>query len=93
MAKDKLILGPPAKDSGYSFCVRTREDKAELGLVKRLKEGEPIHGEVVRLRGEAPVFDVESTGVDTSGPPKVTTPAYRQGWDRIFGGEMPVGEA
>lgn len=27
------------------------------------------------------------------GPPRVTTDAYREGWDTIFGGRQPRGEA
>lgn len=28
-----------------------------------------------------------------SGPPQVATAAYRAGWDTLFGGKQPVGQA
>lgn len=43
-------------------------------------------------------YDIESEVAynapgSTDGPPKVTSDAYRSGWDSIFGGKKTVGEA
>jgi hypothetical protein len=79
---------------------RSRDAEAELGLVRPLREGKPIHGEVVKLtpRPEAPALcDVEvqhdarpaaaptpKLDAPHKGPPRVATERYREGWDRVF---------
>ena len=43
--------------------LRAREERVEVGVLSPLREGKPIHGEVVKLvaRPEAPrLFDVET---------------------------------
>jgi len=94
--KDVLFVHSPApKGDGYRV-VRLREDRVELGQMADVKEGEPIRGEVVKLkpREESPrLFDVEvvvpreelpaaRTG---SGPAQVASESYRKNWDDIFG--------
>lgn len=60
---------------------------------------------IVRLKhsGPGPVFDVETLYerplpptddvAGKAGPAMVATPAYRDGWDRIFGAKAVVGQA
>lgn len=40
-----------------------------------------------------PEFSVGLSGFTTDGPPQVATPAYREGYDRIFGKKQKVGLA
>ena len=88
-----LVCG---KDQHGTHILRRRSEQAplELGLLRPLREGKPIEGEVISLtpRPEAPVlFDVKSELPDPrarpteDGPPQVATDAYRKGWDAVWG--------
>lgn len=84
-------------DDGQGLdIIRKRGERFEAGTVRRLEQGKPIHGEVVRLkpREHSPlVCDVEvevpaparSTPALTSGPAQVATETYRKNWDAIYG--------
>lgn len=57
-----LVTGPTEDGKGLSV-LRAKDDTLQIGAVRPLEEGKPIHGEVVKLkqRGELPgLFDVES---------------------------------
>ena len=90
---------PVAGDDAYSV-LRKRGESVELGALRGIEEGKPIHGELVRLnrRAEHPLlFDVDvlhdarpkvearPQPTKLSGPPQVATEAYREGWELIFG--------
>jgi hypothetical protein len=65
-----LVHGLTEDGQGLAV-IRKREDRLELGSVHPLKEGKPIHGEVVRLtpRPDAPLLcDVEVTMPARSAP-------------------------
>jgi len=94
-----LVVGVARQEAEPALVVvrqRSREAKAELGLVRPLREGRPIHGEVVTLKprpGTPAVCDVEVqvapppaalAAPAVKGPAKVTTDRYRDGWDRVF---------
>jgi hypothetical protein len=96
-ATDVVLLGPPTADGAGVHVLRAREERLEVGELRALQEGRPITGEVVTLspRKDNPrVCDVtESYAPPTThhkGPAKVATPAYREGWDEIFGKKAPV---
>jgi hypothetical protein len=92
---DVVLLQGPTEDGEGIRVVRAREDRLEAGEVRPLKEGKPItSGEVVKLapRAAAPqVCDVEVLAKVEHGlpgkPAQVATTAYRESWERIFGGE------
>jgi hypothetical protein len=88
-----LVCG---KDQHGTHILRRRSEEAplELGLLRPLREGKPIEGEVVSLtqRPETPLlFDVKSELPDPrprateDGPAQVATDAYRKGWDAVWG--------
>lgn len=84
MADDKLVLGP-AVEGGRVF-VRKRGDSLETGVAQIVPDGKPLMGcDLVQLtRSDVQdVYDV-TTLYEGSGPAKVTSNAYREGWDRIF---------
>ena len=92
-SQDDVALVYSCSEDGRSYGVlRRRKDEIQLGALRMLEEGKPIHGEVVSLRprADSPVlFDVETQHDATamreaSGPPKVTTEEYRQGWESIW---------
>jgi hypothetical protein len=95
-----LVVGPTADHEGLHVLRRRDEDApVELGTVRPLKEGEPIDGEVVKLRPrqDAPfVCDVRTMlpgrraghgegRLTSDGPPQVATDDYRRGWEKIWG--------
>lgn len=61
-ARDTLLIHGVSED-GDSFAVlRAREDRVEAGIVRKVKDGESLHGELLRLtpRPESPLLcDVE----------------------------------
>jgi hypothetical protein len=75
---------------------RSEESPIEAGLLRPLREGKPIDGEVVTLaaRSDMPMlFDVKSELPDPhadvrstiEGPAQVANDAYRKGWDAVWG--------
>jgi hypothetical protein len=107
-ARDTLLVvgalqseGPHAHGDAHNGAhnayavLRKRGDTVEMGALREVESGKPLHGEVVKLqrRAEHPLlFDVDvladarPKGVLTrSGPAQVATEAYRDGWDLVFG--------
>jgi hypothetical protein len=76
---------------------RSEEAPIEAGLLRPMREGKPIRGEVVSLtqRQDLPMFyDVKSEfGAPAEpdgrllgdGPAQVASDAYRKGWDAVWG--------
>ena len=103
---DKALVLGKVGDKGFAI-VRKRSDDAplEAGVVRPMREGEPIHGELVsltRATDEAPVFDVKvhydgrpkpttDTASTRKGPARVASEAFRDGWDAVFSarGQLP----
>ena len=77
--------------------IRKRGERIETGTVRRLEQGKPIHGEVVRLRPrdqfplvcdvevEVPAPPGRRRRRRRSGPAQVATETYRKNWDAIYG--------
>lgn len=109
---DVVFLHGPSESGEGVRVIRKRDDAIELGELRPLREGQPIHGEVVRLsqrEEHALLFDCEVVmpapqraekgappkepspepraprQLGHKGPPRVTSDAYRGGWDAIFG--------
>ena len=93
-----FVHSPTEKGDGFRV-VRKRADTIEVGEIRALQEGRPVHGEVVKLspreeHGQLFDVDVLVPAVDRaeasrSGPPQVATDAYRKNWDAIFGAPPP----
>lgn len=90
-------MGPPVGGDIFPFIRHRSNCTTEAGFVKQAKEGEPLYDGAVLLepRGQEPgAFNVVSTyKAQKSGPAQVATNEYREGYDRIFGGSQPVGQA
>jgi len=96
---DVVLLGPPTTDGEGIHVLRAREDRIEAGEVRPVKDGAPIHGEIVQLtprEGAPQVCDVQVTYAPKKsptatlpprgkGPAQVATRGYRDRWDEIFG--------
>jgi hypothetical protein len=95
-----FVHSPTEKGDGFRV-VRKRADTIEVGEIRALQEGRPVHGEVVKLsprEEHGQLFDVDvllpapagdRAEASRSGPPQVATDAYRKNWDAIFGPAPP----
>lgn len=88
--EDVLLVHSPTDDGRGWRVLRKREERLELGAIRPVEEGRPIQGELVSLkpRDGTPLFDVEvqyAPPRSSAGPARVSSDAYRSGWDAIFG--------
>ena len=93
--QDVVFVHSPLEEGDGFRVLRKRDDAIELGELRSVQEGRPIHGEMVRLsprKEHERLFDVEvlvqkpePTSSPRSGPAQVATQAYRTNWDAIFG--------
>lgn len=78
------------------------KDHEHLAVMERVKEGQHVgdagslwycdsEGKATRVMGAGGVVPSRPPGA--SGPAQVATPAYRAGWDAIFGKKPAVGQA
>lgn len=99
-SQDVAIVCGLSNDGQGLDIIRKRGEQLEAGTVRRLEQGKPIHGEVVRLRPREQfpmVCDVEvelpgpaaPRGTTLSGPAQVATDSYRKNWDAIYGSRKP----
>jgi hypothetical protein len=95
--KDLAFVVGRSEDGEALHVLRRRAATGlvETGLVRPLRDGHAITGEVVNLqpREESPLlFDCETDrelstpGAGGGGPPQVASNEYRRGWDAIWGG-------
>jgi hypothetical protein len=98
--RDLVQLGPMFGDHFQHFIRHKPNCEIQTGFLRRVRDGEPILNGALQLGplneegvhevlGEIPSM-MPST--ERSGPPKVTTDAYRDGWDHLFGNKI-VGQA
>lgn len=99
-AGDDVVLVHGRSDDGRTLAVlRKRGDTLSAGLLTAAEEGKPLHGDLLRLtpREDAPFLaDVEvlhesarAERPNRDGPAQVSTPAYREGWNAVFGTSRP----
>lgn len=106
MAKDQMRLGPEI-EPGHGAAVRRGADGKIVGFgtFTTVKDGQPIPEgvelihvgaedddgwrDVTTLYGREP----ERSAPERNGPAQVATPAYRNGYDRIFSKKREVGLA
>jgi hypothetical protein len=103
-----LVLGPVDDKSFAILRKRSADAPLEAGVVRPMREGEPISGELVSLEradASAPVFDVKvhydgrptratdsrapTPALPHKGPARVTSDAFRAGWDAVFDARKP----
>ncbi|UQA58007.1 hypothetical protein [Polyangium aurulentum] len=98
-----MIHSPTDEGDGYNV-LRMRESAIEVGQIRSLREGAPVHGDVVKLvprKEHERLFDVEVLvegpkkpeieARGRTGPAQVATDRYRANWDAIFGGSKARG--
>jgi len=96
--EDVLFVHSPSEDGQGYRVIRKRADTLELGELRTLEEGRPLHGDLVQLKPRKEherLFDVDvvveaprapdAPRARRSGPAQVATAAYRSNWEAIFG--------
>jgi hypothetical protein len=94
-AKDMVMIHSPHDDGQGYNVLRMREGAVELGAIRNIREGAPIHGDVVSLsqrKEHERLYNVETlvksprpADASRHGPAQVATDRYRTNWDNIFG--------
>ena len=94
-AEDVVMIHSPMQDGQGYHVLRLREGNVELGAIRNMREGAPVHGDVVKLsprKEHERLYDVEvlvkspkPPELPRSGPAQVATDAYRANWEAIFG--------
>lgn len=80
---------------GKSLVERETDGVTDHCLIYNPKDGEPLPEGAELICVEKPDADgwQASTTLYRNGPAQVATPAYRDGYDRIFGKKQKVAEA
>jgi chemotaxis response regulator CheB len=87
---DEIAIGPEISPGVYA-ALRRRNGEVQRVLVRLAQDGKPIQpGSELVIVGDSSCEcghwrKLESVCGERSGPAQVTTPAYRDGYDRIFG--------
>jgi hypothetical protein len=94
---DQIRLGPEI-EPGRGAAIRRSDEGISFGTFTEVKSGRPIPegAELICVgdpaddgwRGVTPFYKHESNG-----PAQVATPAYHEGYDRIFGKKREAGLA
>ena len=101
-AKDVVMIHSPHDDGQGYNVLRMREGSLELGAIRNIREGAPIHGDVVSLsqrKENERLYNVETlvkspraSEPTRHGPAQVASDRYRTNWDNIFGkSRLPSG--
>lgn len=97
--KSKILIGPVVSPGQRAAVVRREDGTEATGLVRTSQEGRPLseNAECIQVDDCGSQCGGEGwhdmTTLYKHGPAQVATPAYRTGYDRIFGGRQKVGEA
>jgi hypothetical protein len=98
--EDVLFVHSPAESGEGLRVIRKRDETIEVGEIRAVREGQPLHGDLVKLKRRQEherLFDVEvlatreelrgaaAPALGHAGPARVATDAYRSNWDAIFG--------
>lgn len=95
---DEICFGPEI-EPGIRVAKRRCNGQIKHVKVAAVSDGEPIDpgSELATFDEQGRLEDGERWHTITSsyihGPPQVATPAYRDGYDRIFGRKQEVGQA
>ena len=96
--QDVVFVHSPTEAGEGMRVIRKRDDTIELGEIRPVQEGKPLHGELVKLKPRKEndrLFDVEvlasraelgqPAAVGHAGPAQIASDAYRDNWEAIFG--------
>jgi len=102
--EDVLFVHSPAEAGDALRVIRKRDDRIEVGEIRPVQEGRPLHGDLVKLKPRQEhdqLFDVEvlvsreelasTARLGHAGPAQVATETYRSNWQSIFGRGLGTG--
>lgn len=100
---DVVQMGPDLGDGSRPFVRHTEDHQVQAGVMRPVVEGKPLagDGDLVQLEASETPGEYRATTMATikggqvtehKGPAKVASPAYRDGWDALFG-HKTVGQA
>jgi len=87
-----IVQGPDA--SGSSLMLRHGHGHTTVGTLTPCRDGKPVHPEAELVNVEErpdgslsceTLWSPDDAPSASTGPAKVTSPAYRSGWDAIWG--------
>jgi len=94
---DEFVIPGPSLPGGARMCLHHGTDHTiRTGVMKPMEDGKPIEEDAVLLeqREGTGLYNVVGSVSDLKkGPSKVNSPAFRNGWDRVFGKPATVGKA
>jgi hypothetical protein len=94
---DEFVIPGPPLPGGARMCLHHGTDHTvRTGVMKPMEDGKPIEEDAILLeqREGTGLYNVVGSVSDLKkGPSKVNSPAFRDGWDRIFGKPATVGKA
>lgn len=101
-SSDDVALVHGVGADGSVHVLRKRGDTIEAGALAPVREGAPIHGELVSLKPRAnfpllcdvqvhyaPPKPAAPRAQRRKGPAQVATDTYRDNWDSIWAGKKP----
>lgn len=92
MNRDKVVLLESLGNRETKAVMVKEDGTQEVGLVRAMEEGKPIHGDEIMtlsptthplVYGVNERISLKNGG--SKGPPKVATREYRKNYDQIFG--------
>jgi hypothetical protein len=94
---DEFVVPGPQLPGGARMCLHHGVDHTvRAGVMKPMEDGKPIEEDAVLLeqREGTGLYNVVGSVSDLKkGPSKVNSPAFKSGWDRVFGKPATVGKA
>lgn len=83
----RIVESPPCRVHGASHAVLVADDGevVSVGNTREAASGEALRPGEDMLFVDADGYVVDRIEGPRAGPPMVTTPAYRTGWDAVFG--------
>jgi len=93
--KDVVMIHSPHDDGQGYNVLRVRGRSVELGAIRNIRDGAPIHGDIVSLsrrKEHERLYNVDTLVKNPQppeparhGPAQVASDTYRTNWDNIFG--------
>jgi len=94
---DEFVIPGPQLPGGARMCLHHGVDHTvRTGVMRPFEDGKPLDERAVLLehREGTGLYNVVGPVSDLrKGPSKVNSPAFKRGWDNIFGRKPTVGEA
>jgi hypothetical protein len=85
--KELVYLGPKIED--FQIIIRPTEEQLEIGTIHKIEDGKDITGyDLISLEPQEDghgYYMERIYEVSVKGPVKVSSKAYKFGWDRTFG--------